>query len=283
MMKNLIIIPTYNESENIINLLKEISNQCLKDTDILVVDDNSPDNTSQLVKSYITKNNLNNIFVLDRIEKEGLGKAYISGFKWAIAKKYDRLISMDADFSHHPKYLPKLISNSKYYDIVVGSRYVPGGKIIGWHPLRYLNSWGANVFTKIILGLIPNDVTAGFKCYKSSFIKSLDLDNLISSGYAFQVEMLNQAQEKNFSIIEIPIVFEDRQKGQSKISGELKRSALTVVKIALNKKNLKQNIKIVITFSLAIIIDLAFFNLFFFWFWIKCFFIKNIVLFFCNH
>lgn len=260
-LKYLICIPTYNESENIKNILISISCLKLKNVNILIIDDNSPDKTSKIVKKIIRNKTLNNkIFVIDRKNKQGLGKAYITGFKWALKHNYDYILSMDADFSHHPKYLPKMIKKSKNYDVIIGSRYIKEGKIIGWPWFRYLNSWGANIFTRIFLGLKPKDVTSGFKCYNNKFLSSINLDKIVSSGYAFQVEMIKLAQENNFSIIEFPIVFTDRKTGKSKISGELTRSIKSIFSLALQKKSYRQFIKFGIVGATGTIIDLLAYN-----------------------
>lgn len=255
-MKYLVCIPTYNEAENIKKLLPAISDLKLANTDILIIDDNSPDKTSDIAKSINKSGKLNNqVFVLDRKEKKGLGKAYVAGFKWALEHNYDFIISMDADFSHDPKYLPDLIKKSRDNDIVIGSRYIPGGKIVGWQWYRYANSWGANFFTRLLLGLKPKDATAGFKCYKARFLKSLDLDKIIAGGYAFQVEMINLAQEGGFSITETPIVFIDREIGESKISGELSRSIKTVFSLAVRKKSYRQFFKFAVVGAINTVID----------------------------
>lgn len=261
-MKSLVVIPTYNEKENIINLIKTIFKLKINSLDILVVDDNSPDKTSQLVKDFSKENGLDNrIFVLDRMKKEGLGRAYVAGFKWALSKRYNKIISMDADFSHDPKYLPELLAKSQNYDVVIGSRYIKGGKIVGWQWFRYLNSWGANFMTRMLLGLKPKDATAGFKCYSDNFLTKIDLDSIISSGYAFQVEMINLAQENGFRITEIPITFVDRRVGQSKISGELKRSVKAVFELMKRKKFYRQFIKFGVVGITGTLIDLGVYNL----------------------
>lgn len=263
-MKNLIVIPTYNESANIAKLVNEILKLKLIDTDILVVDDSSPDGTGKIVieleKSHPLGNN--NIRLLTRTKKEGLGKAYVAGFKWALDHNYDKIVSMDADFSHNPKYLPKLIEKSANNDVVIGSRYVPGGGIVGWKWRRYLNSWGANFCTRLILALKPKDATAGFKCYSRQFISSLNLDKIVAGGYAFQVEMINLAQEGGFRIAEIPIIFKDRIEGQSKISGELVRSIKTVFYLASRKKSYRQVVKFGLVGALNTGVDLGFYLIF---------------------
>lgn len=238
--KPLVIIPTYNEAENIAKLIKDILVLPPK-LEVLVIDDNSPDGTGRIVEK-ITQDN-NRVKILHRAVKDGHGNAYKLGFRWALQKNFTHLISMDADFSHDPKHLLQLLKLGEKYDVIIGSRYIPGGKIIGWQWFRYLNSWGANIFTRLLLGLAPHDVTSGFRCYSRKFIKSLNLDELIARGYAFQVEMVFNAQRNGFSIKEIPITFIDRRAGQSKIAGELKKSAIIVLRLALQRQGLRQLIK----------------------------------------
>lgn len=276
--KYLICIPTYNEAENLKKLLPEISKLKLQNTDILIIDDNSPDGTSKLAKKINASGKLKNkVYVLDRKKKEGLGKAYIAGFKWAIKHGYDYIFSMDADFSHDPKYLPEIQKKSKEYDVVIGSRYVPGGKIVGWEWFRYANSYGANFATRIILRLKPKDATAGFKCYSARFLKSLNLDKIIAGGYAFQVEMLTLAQDGNFSITEIPITFVDRRVGESKISGELSRSAKTVFQLAARKKSYREIVKFGIVGLIGTVVDVGVYNLLIFGFGLASIYIARII------
>lgn len=240
-MKTIIVIPTYNEIDNIEKLLKTILDLKLPKTDVLIVDDNSPDGTAKVVRTLAQGNRetkkQNKIFLLLRKKKEGLGKAYVAGYKWALQRNYDRMVSMDADFSHDPKYLPKLIEKSRNNNVVVGSRYVKGGKIVGWQWYRYINSYGANFATRLLLGLKSKDNTGAFRCYPRKFIESIDLDGIIAEGYAFIVEMISYAQEKEFKIIEIPITFVDRRVGQSKVSGELTRSMKSIFQLARKKKS----------------------------------------------
>lgn len=258
-MKVLIIIPTYNEAKNIKKLILSINQQKLKNTSILIVDDNSPDRTGQIAES-LAKNKFGNpIYVLHRKKKEGLGKAYVDGFKWALKNHYKKIITMDADFSHHPKYLPALLKKSEKNDVVIGSRYVKGGKIEGWNWQRYLNSFCANLIARLILGLKPKDVTAGYKCYSAKFLRLIDFDNLVSSGYAFQVEMVNLAQDNGFKIEEIPITFKDRRAGQSKISGELYRSAIAVIRLAIRKQLYRQFVKFSIVGISGMVVDWLFY------------------------
>jgi len=222
--KVLIIIPTYNEKENIPLIIPEIKKR-LPDANILVVDDNSPDGTSQIVKDLSTQ--IDGIFVLDRIKKEGLGKAYIAGFKWALDRNYDLIFEMDADFSHNPDYLPDFIEAAKDADLVIGSRYI-GGKInvINWPMSRLLLSYCGNVAARLIAGVKIMDCTGGFKCFRASTLRAIDLDKVASSGYSFQVEMNFYVQKKGLKIKEIPIVFKDRELGVSKMSSKIVKEAL---------------------------------------------------------
>jgi len=255
-VKKLVIIPTYNEAQNICQLLEKILGLKIKGLDILVVDDSSPDGTGILVEKFREKSAYKKqIFLLTRKYKEGLGKAYLAGFSWALARGYERIITMDADFSHDPKYLPKLLSEAKDDTVIVGSRYIKGGKVKGWGTIRYLNSLGANIMSRLLLGLKARDVTAGYKCYPASFLKSINLKTLVSSGYAFQVEILLIAQNQGFKIKEIPIVFIDRRAGESKIAGELFRSVGVVLQLFLKRKTVRQLIKFAIVGISGTIID----------------------------
>lgn len=261
-MKYLICIPTYNESENLKKIIPAISNLKLKNTDILVIDDNSPDGTSSLAKKMNqSKKYFNKIMVMDRKLKQGLGKAYSAGFKWALKNGYNYIISMDADYSHDPKYLPKIIEESKKFDVVIGSRHVGNGRVEGWNWWRHVNSNGAIFATRLLLGLKTHDVTAGYKCYSKDFLSSVDLKNLVSGGYSFQVEMINLVEEGRFSIKEIPIVFVDRQIGESKISGELSRSAKAVFQLASKKKTYREFIKFGVVGFTGTLIDLGVYNI----------------------
>lgn len=261
-MHYLLCIPTFNEAENIAKLLEAISDQKLANFDILIIDDNSPDGTAKIAKKINGEHRLNNkVFVMDRQYKEGLGKAYVAGFKWALKEKYDFILGMDADFSHDPKYLPSIISAAKNNDVVIGSRYIPDGKIVGWNWARHMNSWGANMVTRGLLRLKPKDTTSGYRCYTSRFLSSIDLDKIIGSGYAFLVEMVCLAQENRFSIVEVPITFVDRRVGQSKIAGELPRSIKTVFVLALRKKSYREFVKFGIVGFSGTVVDLGVYNL----------------------
>ena len=237
-MKYLVVIPTYNEKENIEKIIPEVLAQS-QEIDVLVVDDTSPDKTYEIVRQIAKENP--RVHLLLRAKKEGLGKAYLAGFAWGLARQYNFFISMDADFSHQPKYLKNMVEAEPDIDVVTGSRYVDGGGVKGWGWKRQLNSRGANFFTRKALGLKTHDTTAGFKRYSRRFLESLNFKNFISSGYAFMVEMIMRAEQGKFNLSEFPIIFIDRRVGQSKIEGELKKSVKVVLKLA--KKRWKQKLK----------------------------------------
>lgn len=225
--KTLIIIPTYNESENIPLLVPEIRS-VVPNADILIVDDNSPDGTSQIAKTLA--GSFPGLHVLDRPKKEGLGRAYISGFRWALERDYELVFEMDADFSHSPKYLPDFLKAAQNADLVLGSRYKNGVNVINWPMSRLLLSYCANmVFTRIIAGLPFTDSTGGFKCFRRSVLQSLSLDKIGSSGYSFQIEVNYLAWKKGYRVVEIPIVFTDRTRGVSKMSTKIIREALLLL------------------------------------------------------
>src|SRR4030065_2973936 len=207
-MKSLVIIPTYNEKENLEIIIAEI----LKMDDspnILVVDDNSPDGTGEIADRIAAKNN--KVFVLHRPGKMGLGQAYIAGFKYALGKGYDYIFEMDADFSHDPKYLPDFLHNIKEADLVIGSRYISGVNVVNWPMSRLLLSYFANISSRLVTGLPVRDSTGGFKCYRRVVLEKIDLDKIRSEGYSFQIETCFRAWKKGFKIVEIPIIFVDRK------------------------------------------------------------------------
>jgi dolichol-phosphate mannosyltransferase len=222
----LIIIPTYNERENIGLLIPEIK-RVVPEAHILVVDDGSPDGTSQYVKELSGPEQ--NVFVLDRRKKEGLGKAYVAGFRWALAKSYEYIFEMDADFSHDPKYLPDFLAAIRDSDLVIGSRYKSGVNVVNWPMARLLLSYFANIYARIVTGLPVKDCTGGFKCFRRGVLEKLDLESIASSGYSFQIEVSYYAWKKGFRIVEIPIVFTDRKRGSSKMSTKIIREALLIV------------------------------------------------------
>lgn len=254
--ETLVVIPTYNEKDNIKKIIAAVYKYAPR-THILIIDDSSPDGTGTIVRLIKKRQYPRRLFLLSRAKKEGLGKAYIDGFKWALDRRYDYIVSMDADFSHHPKYLPAMLdcAREKKADIVIGSRYIKGGGITGWDWKRQLNSRGANAAARIALGLKPKDVTAGYKIYNAKFLKSLALNKLVSSGYAFQVEMLFLAKEKGAQVYEVPIVFADRRAGTSKIAGELTRSAKIVWRLFLRRRVVGQAMKFMAIGLLNVLVD----------------------------
>lgn len=228
MAGHLIIIPTYNESDNIEKLLDVISR-----TDpaahVLIVDDNSPDRTYEIVERLMQTSYPGRLFLLKRAGKLGLGTAYIAGFKWALARDYDYIFEMDADFSHDPKYLPAFLAAIEKHDLVLGSRYVPGGGVKNWGLLRKFISRGGSLYARTILGLSLRDLTGGFKCFRRQVLEAIDLDSVKSNGYSFQIEMTYRARCKGFRICETPIVFEDRTAGKSKMSRKIFLEAVLMV------------------------------------------------------
>ena len=218
MSNALVVIPTYNEIENIEPLLRDII-LLQRDFDILVVDDNSPDGTSALVEKLI-KEYPDNIFLLKRTSKLGLGTAYIAGFKWALKRHYDFIFEMDADFSHNPKDLLRLYSacENENCDMAIGSRYVTGVNVVNWPINRVLLSWGASRYVRWITGMKIDDTTAGFICYRRHVLETINLDAIKFVGYAFQIEMKFKTYLSKFKIKEVPVIFTDRTKGTSKMS-----------------------------------------------------------------
>ena len=234
-MKSVVIIPTYNEIENISNIIYAVLAK-KDDFHILIVDDQSPDGTAKVVKEIMKKNK--SVFIEERKEKSGLGTAYIHGFKWAIKKKYDYIFEMDADFSHSPDDLPRLLYNcaNESADLCVGSRYVPGGRIINWPKSRYWLSFYASLYVRLILGINIKDTTAGFKCYSRKVLEKIDLYNIWFVGYAFQIEMKYSAIKLGFKVKEIPINFKDREFGQSKMNiGIFREAFIGVLKLRSKK------------------------------------------------
>ncbi|MBN2226880.1 MAG: polyprenol monophosphomannose synthase [candidate division Zixibacteria bacterium] len=219
----LIIFPTYNEKENIKAIIAAALRQDPR-LDALVVDDNSPDGTGRIADDLAAQNN--RIHVMHRERKEGLGRAYIAGFRWGIERSYDYLFEMDADFSHGPEYLPDFLAAIENHDLVLGSRYISGVNVINWPMSRLLLSYFANVYTRVVTGLPVRDGTGGFKCFRREVLETINLDAVKSNGYIFQIEMSMRAWKKGFRIKEIPIVFVDRQKGASKMSKKIVREAI---------------------------------------------------------
>ncbi|MGB5288659.1 MAG: polyprenol monophosphomannose synthase [Ignavibacteriaceae bacterium] len=224
--KKLIIIPTYNELENLPRLLPEVLSQD-NGIEVLIVDDNSPDGSAAFVENESKKNN--RIHLIRRSSKQGLGTAYIVGFKYALQNSYQLIFEMDADFSHDPNEIPKFLEEIKTADVVLGSRYKNGVNVINWPMRRLLLSWFANIYTRVITGMPLHDATGGFKCFKREVLEAINLDQVKSNGYAFQIEMNFKAWKKGFRITEIPIIFVDRLKGNSKMSKKIVREAVTMV------------------------------------------------------
>ena len=233
MSKNLVIIPTYNESDNIKQIIDLISKLDIA-LDILVVDDNSPDGTAEIVNNII-KNDLN-VYLLNQDKKAGLGTAYKAGFKWAIEKDYDRVIQIDADLSHNPNSIPDLLEECADFDLVIGSRYINGINVVNWPMSRLLLSYFANKYVRFFTRMPVNDATSGFKCIKTKVINDINMDNVLSQGYSFQIEMTFLAWMKNYRIKEVPIIFCDRTIGKSKMSKAIVREAIFMVpKLALKR------------------------------------------------
>ncbi|GCE05949.1 polyprenol monophosphomannose synthase [Dictyobacter aurantiacus] len=225
-MKTLIIIPTYNEYENLPPLLETIFSYAPQ-SDILIVDDNSPDGTGQLADKFAAEDP--RVHVLHRAGKLGLGTAYVAGFKYSIEHNYDAAFEMDADFSHDPKYLPDFLKAIENADLVIGSRYIPGGSTPNWSFGRRCISGCGNIFARFMLGIPVHDCTAGFRCYRREVLESIDLDTIQSQGYAFQVELAYRVMKQRFRITEIPITFMDRRVGKSKMSRKIVIEAFTFV------------------------------------------------------
>lgn len=231
-MKFLIVIPTYNEIQNLRGLIESIfqvvdSKAHLYDIEkvqVLVVDDNSPDGTGQMADEMAKKDS--RIAVLHRQQKNGLGKAYVAGFAWGLDNGFDAICEMDADFSHNPNYLPEFWRLLKEYDVVIGSRYVDGGGIRNWGVGRLMISRGGSVYARTILGMDILDMTGGFNAWRRNVLEAVDISSLKSEGYAFQIELKWRAWKKKFKLVEFPILFEDRTAGKSKMSKKIVLEAM---------------------------------------------------------
>ncbi|VAX15575.1 Dolichol-phosphate mannosyltransferase in lipid-linked oligosaccharide synthesis cluster [hydrothermal vent metagenome] len=216
--KSLVIIPTYNEIENIEPLIHKIHG-VLPEISILVIDDNSCDGTAEMVEKI--KSSDSRVDLIRRPEKLGLGTAYITGFKYAIEKGYDFIFEMDGDFSHDPVYLPAFLTAAKEADLVIGSRYIPGGGVVNWSFFRRLISIGGSIYSRLILSMPYKDLTGGFKCFRREALMAIPLDDVFSEGYSFQIEMTYRAHKKGMRIREIPIIFKERVGGKSKMSKKI--------------------------------------------------------------
>ena len=216
-MRCLIVLPTYNERENLSAIIEGIQ-QHAPEAHVVVVDDNSPDGTGALADE-LARAQPERIFVIHRERKEGLGPAYIAGFKFALAHDYDIIVQMDADFSHDPKYLPLFFEEIKNHDLVIGSRYLNGISVVNWDLKRLILSQAASVYVRSVTRMPLTDTTTGFKCWRREALEAIGLDRLVSNGYVFLAEMSYRAFRKKLRIVEVPIVFVERRLGRSKMSG----------------------------------------------------------------
>ena len=225
MFDSLVIIPTFNEKENIEKIIRKVFSLD-KEFHILIVDDGSPDGTAAIVKN-LTKEFQECLFIEERSGKLGLGTAYIHGFKWALKRNYEYIFEMDADFSHNPKDLLKLYNAcaNEGADLAIGSRYIKGVNVVNWPLGRILMSYMASMYVRFITGMIIKDATAGFKCYKRKVLETIHVDEIKFVGYAFQIEMKFSTWKFGFNIIEVPIIFTDRREGESKMSGSIFKEA----------------------------------------------------------
>jgi len=229
----LVMLCTYNERDNLEPLLTEIF-RYVPFVDVLVVDDNSPDGTGRLADQLASKDE--RVHVLHREGKEGLGAATLAGFRYGLEKGYDWIVNLDADFSHPPRFLPELLARTKEADVVIGSRYVPGGRIEGWGPLRHFMSRGINTYARWLLGLPVKDCSGAYRCYKAQILKQIDFDGIRSKGYSFQEEILFRCRQVGCRFVEVPIVFEERRYGQSKINWREAVAALWIIfRLALER------------------------------------------------
>ena len=224
-MKALVVIPTYNERQNVASIVPAVL-AADRRLQVLVVDDASPDGTGQAAEA-LKKKHPGRVHVLHRKGKLGLGTAYVDGFRWGLGKGYDRLLEMDADWSHDPRYLPDFLAASEEADVVIGSRYMNGTvSVVNWPIRRLILSTGASAYVRLATGLPLSDCTGGFKCFRRSALEAIDLDSVKSDGYAFQVELNYKMWKKGLRIQEIPIIFIDRTSGQSKMSPRIMREAV---------------------------------------------------------
>ncbi len=222
----LLCLPTYDERENLAPMIEAIL-AAAPQLDVLVIDDNSPDGTGRLADQIAAREP--RVKVLHRAGKEGLGRAYLAGFAWALARDYRLVLEMDCDFSHDPKYLPAMLAAAGEADLVLGSRYVRGGGTVNWGLLRKLISRGGSLYARTILGLSVRDLTGGFKCFRREVLEAIDLPTVECTGYAFQIELTYRAARRGFRIAELPIVFADRRVGHSKMSRRIVLEAIARV------------------------------------------------------
>jgi len=219
-----LVLPTYEEATNIERVVEQARAKLPDDAQVLIVDDNSSDGTGEIAARLEGEHE--GVHFLHRPRKEGLGPAYIAGFRRALAEGAGLIVEMDADFSHEPAYLPRLLEAAERADVVIGSRYVPGGGVSDWGPLRRAISHGGSIYARLVLGLGVHDLTGGFKCFRREVLEAIDLGAVRSRGYAFQVEMTYRATQLGFEVVEVPIVFRDRQAGASKMSRSIVLEAI---------------------------------------------------------
>ena len=225
-MRTLVVIPTYNEAESIAGLVEQVL-AARQDIDALVVDDGSPDGTADIVRKAMAGEA--RLHLLERTAKEGLGAAYRAGFRWGLARDYDALVEMDADFSHPPERLPALIDALDSADVSIGSRYVPGGRTVGWSPVRKAISKSGNAYVRAVIGLPVRDATAGYRGFRHEVLRALAVESTESNGYCFQIEMAHRAWQEGFEIAEVPITFTERVAGTSKMHRRIVLEALVRV------------------------------------------------------
>jgi len=219
-----VILPTYDEAENLERIVASVLERLPASRRVLIVDDNSPDGTGEIADRLAEEDE--SVAVLHRKSKEGLGPAYLAGFRVALESGAQRIIEMDADFSHDPAYLPKLIGATEHADLVIGSRYVPGGGVTDWGPTRRFISRGGSAYARAVLSLPVRDLTGGFKCFRREVLESINLETIEARGYAFQVETTYRAIRAGFRVVEVPIVFKDRREGSSKMSKAIVAEAM---------------------------------------------------------
>jgi dolichol-phosphate mannosyltransferase len=222
----LVVIPTYNERDNIERIVSRLR-AALPKAHALIVDDGSPDGTGEIADRLAAEDE--HIHVMHRTEKNGLGAAYVAGFTWGLERDYAAVVEMDADGSHAPEDLPRMLDALEDADLAIGSRYVPGGRVVNWPKHRYLLSWGANTYVRVALGARVKDMTAGFRAYRREALQKLRIDNVASRGYCFQIDLGWRTIEAGFTVVEVPITFTEREHGVSKMSGDVIREALVRV------------------------------------------------------
>ena len=238
MRRALVIVPTYNECDNIEEVARRLFDATTNEADLLVVDDSSPDGTAGLVKEL--GHGRDDIHLIERPRKMGLGSAYLTGFQWGLERHYEALVEMDADLSHDPAEVPRLLAALAQSDLAIGSRYVPRGKIENWSPARRLLSYGANLYVRMMLGLPVRDSTAGFRAYRASMLDGLDLEDVRAQGYGFQIEMTRKVRDGGGLITELPITFVERVAGTSKMTLKIVLEAFALVTVLGLKHRVKR-------------------------------------------